>query len=181
MQYDLFFCASHVLSNLKEMAGGPLLLSVSILRVRFRLRPNGLLTPYHPIRFLLASAPLPSFPWPRPRGAEVGTRKGGSARRAPVLSCSPPLPYRCSPTSQAQTGNEVREGNPGWELLPRRRRRVRAAAAAGEGKGGCEAGPAGWAGGSGLRRGGRGPRGTAARARERRGLTALGASSQLGR
>lgn len=86
-------------------------------------------------RLLGSAAPAPVFSkaapsvwrkWARPRT--------GSAGQGRAFSSSEPLPLHQCPTPPAQTGNEVRKGNPGGETRPQKRRPLEVAAAAGEGE-----------------------------------------------
>lgn len=88
-----------------------------------------------------SSPPSPSSPPAPPRGfstapPSLGRKwawpRAGSAVPGRALSRSQPLPLRHHPNPPAQTGNEVREGNPGGETRPRKRRPLEVAAAAGE-------------------------------------------------
>lgn len=57
-----------------------------------------------------------------------------SSRGGPSQAAAPPTPLHHRPTPPAQTGNEVRKGNPGGETRPQKRRPLEVAAAAGEGE-----------------------------------------------
>lgn len=97
---------------------------------------------HHP----LPRPPLTTAPWgpqplfpasPRPRPPWDGSGRGNGpealGRGGPSRSDSPSPLHHC-PTPPAQTGNEVRKGNPGGETRPQKRRPLEVAAAAGEGE-----------------------------------------------